>query len=58
MGSEPNEQQKVEARAISEAAGYVRDTIKYFTDDGRKRVLDQALEMLESKLVVQHSDIS
>jgi hypothetical protein len=30
-------------QAIEEAAGYVRDTIKHFTDDERKKVLDRAL---------------
>jgi DNA-directed RNA polymerase subunit K/omega len=39
-------------QAIEEAAGYVRDTIKHFTDDERKKVLDRALRELSSKLVV------
>jgi hypothetical protein len=52
MENEPNEQKKADARAESEAAGYVIETIKHFTDDGRARVLNQALELLHSKLVV------
>jgi hypothetical protein len=39
-------------RAIEEAAGYVRDTIKHFTDDERKQILDGALRELDSRLVV------
>lgn len=38
--------------AIEEAAGYVRDTIKHFTDDERKQILDSALRELDSKLAV------
>jgi hypothetical protein len=45
MSSAPNE-----PRAIEEAAGYVRDTIKHFTDDERKRILDNALRELDSRL--------
>ena len=55
MESDPSGQQKPEARAISEAAGYVRDTIKHFSDEGRERVLNEALELLESKLVAVSS---
>ena len=40
-------------RAIEEAAGYVRDTIRHFTDDERKRILEIALRELDSKLLVQ-----
>jgi hypothetical protein len=39
-------------RAIEEAAGYVRDTIKHFTDDERKQILDGALRQLDSRLAV------
>jgi hypothetical protein len=39
-------------RAIEEAAGYVRDTIKHFTDDERKEILERALRELGSRLVV------
>jgi hypothetical protein len=49
MSSAPNE-----PRAIEEAAGYVRDTIKHFTDDERKRILDSALRELDSKLAVSY----
>jgi hypothetical protein len=41
-------------RAVEEAAGYVRDTIKHFTDDERKRILEIALRELDSKLAVHH----
>jgi hypothetical protein len=47
MSSAPNE-----PLAIEEAAGYVRDTIKHFTDDERKRILDSALRELDSRLAV------
>ena len=40
-------------RAIEEAAGYVRDTIKHFTDDERKQILDSALRELGSRLAVR-----
>ena len=40
-------------RAIEEAAGYVRDTIKHFTDDERKEILDRALRELASRLAVR-----
>jgi hypothetical protein len=49
MSSDPNP-----PRAIEEAAGYVRDTIKHFTDDERKQILDRALRELSSKLIVHH----
>jgi hypothetical protein len=49
MSSDPSE-----LRAIEEAAGYVRDTIKHFTDDERKQMLELALQELGSKLVVRH----
>jgi hypothetical protein len=49
MSSAPNM-----PRAIEEAAGYVRDTIKHFTDDERKRILDSALRELDSKLAVSY----
>jgi hypothetical protein len=39
-------------QAIEEAAGYVRDTIKHFTDDERKQILDGALRQLDSRLAV------
>jgi hypothetical protein len=61
MGSDPNAQQNAEEeklnaaahdRAINEAAGYVRDTIKFFSDVERKRVLDIALAELDSGLAV------
>ena len=41
-------------RAIEEAAGYVRDTIKHFTDEERKQILDWALRELSSVLIVHH----
>jgi hypothetical protein len=41
-------------QAIEEAAGYVRDTIKHFTDEERKRILETALRELDSKLAVSH----
>jgi hypothetical protein len=47
MTSDPNV-----PRVIEEAAGYVRDTIKHFTDDERRQILDTALRELDSKLVV------
>jgi len=40
-------------RAIEEAAGYVRDTIKHFTDDERRQILDRALGELGSRLAVR-----
>jgi hypothetical protein len=40
-------------RAIDEAAGYVRDTIRHFTDVERKRILEIALRELDSKLLVR-----
>ena len=43
------------AKAIKEAAGYVSDTIKFFDDEERKKVLDLALSILGSDLVVRHS---
>ena len=49
MSSDPSE-----LRAIEEAAGYVRDTIKPFTDDERKQILEIALQELGSKLAVRH----
>jgi hypothetical protein len=48
MSSAPNM-----PRAIEEAAGYVRDTIKHFTDDERKQILDAALRELDSRLAVR-----
>ena len=39
-------------RAIEEAAGYVRDTIKHFTDNERKEILERALRELGSRLAV------
>ena len=44
------------AKAIKEAAGYVRDTIKFFDDEERKEILDQVLCELGSELVVQRSE--
>jgi hypothetical protein len=49
MSSDPNT-----PRAIEEAAGYVRDTIKHFTDDERKLILDSALRELDSRLAVSY----
>ncbi|HTO59934.1 MAG TPA: hypothetical protein VMM15_01640 [Bradyrhizobium sp.] len=48
MSSAPNM-----PRAIEEAAGYVRDTIKHFTDDERRQILDAALRELDSRLTVR-----
>ena len=52
MSSDPSE-----LRAIEEAAGYVRDTIKHFTDDERKQILEIALQELGSKLAVRHGSL-
>ncbi len=49
MSSNPDIEQD---RAIMEAAGYVRDTIKPFTDAERKRILEVALSELDSGLAV------
>jgi hypothetical protein len=49
MSSNPDVEQD---RAIMEAAGYVRDTIKPFTDAERKRILEVALSELDSGLAV------
>lgn len=39
-------------KAVTEAAGYVRDTIKPFTDAERRSILDAALRELNSELTV------
>jgi hypothetical protein len=44
-------------RAIEEAAGYVRDTIRHFTDDERKRILEIARRELDSKLAVRDGSL-
>jgi len=49
MSSNPDIEQD---RAIMEAAGYVRDTIKPFTDSERKRILEVALSELDLGLAV------
>jgi hypothetical protein len=57
MASDPNEPHNAAiARAIREAAGYVMNTIKFFDDQERKQILDQALSGLDSKLVVQRTE--
>jgi hypothetical protein len=52
MTKEPNAA-VTKAKAIKEAAVYVKDTIKFFDDQERKQILDQAFGELNSKLVVQ-----
>ena len=49
MSSDPSE-----LRAVEKAAGYLRDTIKHFTDDERKQMIELALQELGSKLAVRH----
>lgn len=51
--SEPKNPAVMKAIAIEEAAGYVRDTIKFFDDQERKQILDQVLAELDSKLAVR-----
>ena len=56
MGTDPSELPNAEAakaKAIKEAASYVKDTIKFFDDEERKQILAQVLRELDSKFVVQ-----
>jgi hypothetical protein len=53
MSSDLEKEKQVRAvaedRAVAEAAGYVRDTIKPFTDTERKRIIELALGELNSQ---------
>jgi hypothetical protein len=51
--NEPTNAAATNAKAITEAVCYVRDTIKFFDDQERKEILDQVLSELDSKLAVQ-----